>query len=149
MTAPDNAGELRPQVDKNSVEYKIILELEEYTVLRCLTYTDFHGQEIGEDPEFDKLCEREKKARKALLAKIESLVAEARQSGYRAALEKVNQEVIGGTESLDDCLIERHICDKATRNVFRAEQRKRLSALRRGEGEGLTERGNGALREIK
>lgn len=53
-----------------------------------------------------------------------------------ALLARVEEEVIGNTESLDDCPIEKHLCDKVTRNVFRSEQRKRLSTLRRGEGEG-------------
>jgi hypothetical protein len=63
------------------LEYNIIIELHEWRALSVLTYRDFHGQEVGEDTEFDNLCRRERRAYVSLLKKIEDYTSAVIKEG--------------------------------------------------------------------
>lgn len=71
------------------LELSIIVSLTEYRTLSNLVFTDFHGQEEGEDPKFDELCNRERAAYIRLLEAIEALLHKATQEAVLKELERL------------------------------------------------------------
>lgn len=49
--------------NSEELELALVLELTEYVSLSNIVHRDFHGQEPGEDPEFDEFCKRLEKAK--------------------------------------------------------------------------------------
>lgn len=74
---------------QDRIEHDLILELHEWRGLSNLIFRDFHGQQPGEDLNFNKLEKRENRSYRALLAKVESLVESESQRREEALLAKI------------------------------------------------------------
>lgn len=98
----DKGGSAGEYIDKNGAEYNIIMELTNWRTLATMSFNAFHGQEIGEDPEFDKLDKRERKAYKTLLSKIEAYAAKQTRRELLALSEQANIYYQEQTEAADD-----------------------------------------------
>lgn len=70
MTTPPNHSD----DEIAALKLAVIVPLTNFVALSNIVFTDFHGQEKGEDPKFDKFCKRQDEAEKELYAALQAYV---------------------------------------------------------------------------
>lgn len=68
----------------SELKHAIILPLTNYVAISNVVFTDFHGQEEGEDPDFDEQCRKQSIYEEQLYQAISDYIA---QSNQKAVLE--------------------------------------------------------------
>lgn len=59
-------------IENEAIRLAIILPLTEYRTRSIIDFQDFHGQEEGEDPEYDEIAKRTEEAEQKLYAAIQT-----------------------------------------------------------------------------
>lgn len=86
--------EQKPAEDDERYQLKlaVIVQLENFRALSNIVFVDFHGQEEGKDPKFDKRCKQLEKAENELYAAIQAYANQARLDERRLARKDVEKQ---------------------------------------------------------
>lgn len=100
---------MTPTNNNDELKLSVIFELTDYTTLSNIVYVDFHGQEEGEDPRFDKFCSRQKDAEDKLYKAIHRYAQKMAKEEYKKGFSDGQDSLLRSGQSVPVLFTEKEV----------------------------------------